>query len=202
MTNFNKPGIARRWTIAASTVAIIASIALPTGAANAAAPAPPATPASTAALAGAPLATTTTTVALQPDCTNVTAQARSYIAAHSLGICGIKGLASGAAAVSPQAAVAIACGYASIKDTPYGSGTTMLTWSITTTVGEMISRALYINWVGSNGSSAGFPDISFMATGSYKNTAVIHSGFNAYASLGGSVQIWYGLVCYAEGIHT
>jgi hypothetical protein len=67
----------------------------------------------------------------------------------------------------------------------------------------MTWRNLYISWNGSNGSAGSYLDESAMLTGSYTKSPplVIPSGFNAYATMNGSVIIWYGLTCYLAGIH-
>jgi hypothetical protein len=192
----SRTSFARRSAITAAIFAVVAAIGLPASVANASSPAPiPAAPASN------PVATTTT-VELEPDCTEVSAKARAYIVTHNLGICGITG--SNGLKISPQVAVAIHCGYANITDSWVGGGYTSLEWSVTSTVGEMDYRDLYISWSGSNGNAGSDLDLSAMLAGSYtKNPPLeINSGFNAYATMNGTVTIWYGLTCYANNIHT
>ncbi|MEO8095240.1 MAG: hypothetical protein ABI632_09940, partial [Pseudolysinimonas sp.] len=100
------------------------------------------------------------------------------------------------------ASAVIKCGTASIADSPYKSGSTLLRWKVTSTVGEMSSRILFVDWNGSNGASGSINDWGAMFQKSWTNTEAVQSGFSATARLSGSVHIWWGLDCVVSGAHT
>ena len=195
MSEFGNKRNVRSWRAITTVFAILAITVLPMGTVNASD-----SPSATDSPSVQTAAGQATTFELAPDCASLTTKARSYLSSHNIDVCGVGATSTTSAAQA--AAVGIACGYASITDVPHHSGYTQLRWNVTSTVGEMSSRLLFVNWNGSNGSAGSINDWGAMLQSSWTNTAVVPSGFSANASLGGSVHIWYGLTCYAVGVHT
>ena len=130
------------------------------------------------------------TVNMEVDCANITAEAEAYAIENDINICGL-------GEDTNRGTVTSNCGTSTILLNRIGGGRTLsVNYGFYSSLGDVIFRNLWVAVGSGGGSVGGWGDVSGMFHYVYNGARLqtFPSGM-AYAQLGGTVNLWWGLTC-------
>lgn len=125
------------------------------------------------------------------DCVRMTAQVHDYATRH--GYCPSPSVASPYDSDTKYGS----CGDSWISIYGTGAGSARVSYGFDSNKGTVTYRNLGVGWSGGEGASGGWNDSGWMRDSSYSATWwYVHTGYGtAYATMGGTVTLWWGAQC-------